>query len=83
MNWKFMNGNVNSFAKDNFQRVRLMEAHTAIFNYDLISICETSLVTLLRYLKLCLMFIRLCRLTIQIIVDMVGLVYSSRTLFQL
>ena len=28
---------------DNFQRVRLIEAHNCIFNYDLISICETSL----------------------------------------
>ena len=42
-NFKFMNWNVNSLAKDNFQRVRLMEAHNAIVNYDLISICETSL----------------------------------------
>ena len=30
-------------AKDNFQRVRHIEAHNSIFNYDLISICETSL----------------------------------------
>ena len=35
--------NVNSIAKDNFQRVRLIEADNSIFNYDLISICETSL----------------------------------------
>ena len=34
---------INSLAKDNFQRVRLIEAHNSIFNYDLISICETSL----------------------------------------
>ena len=33
----------NSIAKDDFQRVRLIEAHDSIFNYDLISICETSL----------------------------------------
>ena len=39
--------------------------------------------TLSRYLNHCLMIIRLYRLTIQIIVDMVELVYSSRTLFQL
>ena len=39
----FMSWNVNSIAKDNFQRVRLIEAHNSIFNYDLISICETSL----------------------------------------
>ena len=38
-----MSWNVNSLAKDNFQRVRLIEAHNSIFNYDLISICETSL----------------------------------------
>ena len=38
-----MTWNVNSLAKDNFQRVNLIEAHNSIFNYDLISICETSL----------------------------------------
>ena len=38
-----MSWNVNSLAKDNFQRVRLIEARSSIFNYDLISICETSL----------------------------------------
>ena len=26
-----------------FQRVRLIDDHNSIFNYDLISICETSL----------------------------------------
>ena len=41
--FNFMSWNVNSLAKDNFQRVRLIEAHNSIFNYDLISICETSL----------------------------------------
>ena len=30
-----MNLNVNSLAKDNFQRVRLMEAHNATFNIHL------------------------------------------------
>ena len=35
--------NVNSIAKDDFQRVRLIEAHNSNFNYDLISVCETSL----------------------------------------
>ena len=34
---------MNSLAKEEFQRVRLIEAHISIFNYDLISICETSL----------------------------------------
>ena len=38
-----MSWNVNSLAKNNFQCVRLIEAHNSIFNYDLISICETSL----------------------------------------
>ena len=41
--FNFMSWSVNSMAKDNFQRVRLIEAHNSIFNYDLISICETSL----------------------------------------
>ena len=41
--FNFMSWNVNSMAEDNFQRVRLIEAHNSIFNYDLISICETSL----------------------------------------
>ena len=35
--------NLNPLAKDNFQRIRLIEAHNSLFNYDLISICETSL----------------------------------------
>ena len=38
-----MSWNVNSIAKYDFQRVRLIEAHNSNFNYDLISICETSL----------------------------------------
>ena len=41
--FNFMSWNLNSLAKDNFQRIRLIEAHNSIFNYDLISICETSL----------------------------------------
>ena len=39
----FMSWNVNSIAKNNFQRVRLIEAHNSICYFDLISICETSL----------------------------------------
>ena len=39
----FMSWNVNLLAKEEFQRVRLIEAHNSIFNYDMISICETSL----------------------------------------
>ena len=41
--FNFMSWNLNSLAKDNFQRIRLIEAHNTFFNYDLISICETSL----------------------------------------
>ena len=35
--------NLNSLSKDNFERIRLIEAHNALFKYDLISVCETSL----------------------------------------
>ena len=38
-----MNWNVNSLVNDNFRRVQAIEAHNTLFNYDLISICETSL----------------------------------------
>ena len=33
--FNFMSWNLNSLAKDNFQRVSLIEAHNSIFNYDL------------------------------------------------
>ena len=38
-----MSWNLNSLAKDNFQRIRLIEAHNALFKYDLISTCGSSL----------------------------------------
>ena len=41
--FSFCNWNLNSLAKDDFYRVQLLEAHNAIFNYDIISLCETSL----------------------------------------
>ena len=41
--FKFCNWNLNSLAKDNFSRVKLLEAHNSLFNYDIISLCETSL----------------------------------------
>ena len=41
--FNFMSWNVNSLAKNNFPCVCLIEACNSIFNYDLISICETSL----------------------------------------
>ena len=53
----FANWNINSLAKDNFQRVQLLEAHNALFSYDLISLTEISQ---LRYpmffLKIILLF---------------------------
>ena len=39
----FMTWNANLSAKDYFERVRFIQAHTSIFNYNIISICETSL----------------------------------------
>ena len=39
----FMNWNLNSLAKDNFSRIRMMETHNSLYNYDIISLCETSL----------------------------------------
>ena len=41
--FNFMSWNLNSLAKDNFQRVSLIEARNSLFNYDVISICETRL----------------------------------------
>ena len=38
--FNFMSWNVNSIAKDDFQRVHLIEAHNSIFNCDLISIVK-------------------------------------------
>ena len=41
--FSFCNWNLNSLAKDDFYRVKLLEAHNSIHNYDFISICGTSL----------------------------------------
>ena len=41
--FNFMNWNLNSLAKNNFERVQLIEAHNSLFDYDIISVCETSL----------------------------------------
>ena len=41
--FNFMNWNLNSLATNDFARVQLIEAHNSLHNYDLISICETSL----------------------------------------
>ena len=41
--FSFCNWNLNTLSKDNFNRISLLEAHNTIFNYDIISLCETSL----------------------------------------
>ena len=38
-----MKWNLNSLGKDNFSRIQMIEAHNSLFNYDIISLCETSL----------------------------------------
>ena len=42
-NFIFCNWDLNSLAKNNFYRVKLLEVHNSFHNYDFISICETSL----------------------------------------
>ena len=39
----FCNWNLNTLSKGDFYRVALLEAHNTNFNYDIISLCETSL----------------------------------------
>ena len=78
--FNFMSWNVNSIAKDNFQRFQLIEAHNSIFNYVLISICETNLND---SVKLYLTTTCLCLLIIQQTLDMEGWVCFVRILFQL
>ena len=39
----FCNWNLNSLTKDNFGRLDLLVAHNSLFNYDIISLCETNL----------------------------------------
>ena len=39
---------LNSLTKDNFSRLNLLEAHNSLFNYDIISLCETTKLPLLR-----------------------------------
>ena len=41
--FSFMNWNLNSLPKNDFERIKLIEAHNSNFNYDIISLCETSL----------------------------------------
>ena len=39
----FCNWNVNTLIKNEFERVTCIEAHNSLYNYDIISLCETSL----------------------------------------
>ena len=39
----FCNWNLNTFSKDDFYRITLLQAHNTEHNYDIISLCETSL----------------------------------------
>ena len=39
----FMNWNLNSLTKNNFERVHLLQAHNVNFSYDIISVCESNL----------------------------------------
>ena len=41
--FSFCNWNLNTISKNDFYRVSLLEAHNIHFNYDIISLCETSL----------------------------------------
>ena len=39
----FCNWNLNTLSKNDFYRITLLEAHNTEYNYDIISLCETSL----------------------------------------
>ena len=39
----FCNWNLNTLSKEDFYRITLLEAHNTEYNYDIISLCETSL----------------------------------------
>ena len=41
--FSFCNWNVNTLSKNDFQRVSQLEVHNTFFQYDIISLCETSL----------------------------------------
>ena len=41
--FSFCNWNLNTLSKEDFSRITLLEAHNAEHNYDIISLCETSL----------------------------------------
>ena len=58
-------------AKENFECVQLIEAHNSIFNYDFISICETSLNDSVELPETLLVSTSLCLQTILQTQDMV------------
>ena len=41
--FSFCNWNLNTLSKDDFYRISLLQAHNTNYNYDIISLCETSL----------------------------------------
>ena len=41
--FSFCNWNFNSIVKNNFYRIDLLKVQASIYNYDVISLCETSL----------------------------------------
>ena len=41
--FSFCNWNLNTLSKDYFYRITLLQAHNTEHNYDIISLCETSL----------------------------------------
>ena len=79
----FMNWNINSPVKDHFGRVGLIEAHNTIFDYDLISICETNLTDSIEIPEPLLKTIILYLLTIPGMFHMVVSVCFIKPLFQL
>ena len=41
--FSFCNWNLNTLSKDNYSRISLLAPYNATHNYDIISLCETSL----------------------------------------
>ena len=78
-----MSWNLNSLAKDNFQCTRFIEAHSALFNYDLISICETSLNDSVELPGTLMNDYTFVSANIQQTLDMVGLDFSLKIFFLL
>ena len=41
--FSFCNWNLNSLGKNNFERISYLQVENSVYNYDIISLCETSL----------------------------------------